>query len=79
MRAQHSISPNANSTITQSVIARHRKVASVRTESFGRSYGLIMGLGTSCQETFCTSFQVIRDTNANHQIPLGDDKPQPLG
>ena len=62
--------------------ARHRKVASVIKQSNDYrwpSNTLYVGLGASCQEPFGTSFQVIRNTNANHYLPFGDDKPQPLG
>jgi hypothetical protein len=39
---------------------------------------LVMGLGSLCQACFFDYRTLISPSNANHYLPCGDDKSQPL-
>lgn len=70
------------STINPNTIAKSRKAMSVigclNSSTLEQLDALVMGLGSLCQACFFDSETLISLSNANHYLPFGDDKSQPL-
>jgi len=70
------------STINPSTIAKSRKAMSViecsDSSTLEQLNTLVMGVGSLCQACFFDCRTIISLSNANHYLPFGDDKSQPL-